>query len=194
MNETLPETAVLSLREIYSDRPDARLDRVRPGDAERLNARIRGASPNSIVVFDLHGLQYLGYSFSKHTLRKALKARNDGAFGERRIMMVTEMDEVFLEGLNDALEQGHILVYVAPNMESLGSTGTLIGAKSEPLRETFQVLLAQAPVSTGTVANALHITPQNAKNRLDRLANMGLIVREKVASETGGHEWINSVL
>lgn len=194
MSSCLSALRMLRLAEIYNDRTDRRLDRPQDDDFERLKRSILETPENGLVFIDARGLQYLGYSFSKHTIRKALLSQvGENAFGRRRFALVSALDETFLDGLNDALAQRKLLMYVIEDPDVFGRSGILIGAPHEALRETFNALLGRSPTTTGDLARMLDTTPQNAKNRLDRLEEFGLVVRKKVVSETGGHEWLNYI-
>jgi Fic family protein len=155
---------------------------------------VRETAAEAIVAFDLRGIKYLGYSYAKPTVRKILKRRNRGEYGERRLFLISQIDDLFLEGIHAALKEEKLIMHVSPSPSGLGRDGRLIGKATQALNETFDVLLRRAPITTGGLANCLDISPQNAKNRIDRLLEMGIVAREKVQSSTGGYEWLNRVL
>jgi len=159
-----------------------------------LDDLVRKDTTDATVAFDLRGVKYLGYSYAKPTIRKILKRRNRGEYGERRLFLVSQIDDLFLEGIRAALREEKLVMHVAPSPPDIGRDGQLIGRATQALNETFEVLLRHAPITTGELANYLDTYPQNAKNRIDRLLEMGIVAREKVQSSTGGYEWLNRVL
>lgn len=179
---------------VFSEDFGDRLDLQGEEDGPKLDAKIRDAAPDALVVFNLHGVKYLGYSYSKPTIRKALERRNRGEYGGRRLVVISELDDQFLEGLSAALRERKLIMYAAPSSEAIGREGKLIGRESDVLSETFKALLRKAPVTTGTLSQYLNTSPQNVKNRIDRLEKMGIVEREKIKSETGGYEWLNRIV
>lgn len=172
----------------------ARLDLQGEDDALILDERIRRTPNDALIAFRLQGVEYLGYSYAKPTIREALKERNAGTYGERRFFLISEVDESFLEGIHAALREEGLFMYVSPSQEAVGSKGRLIGKATDALSETFEVLLQLGPSTTGEIASAIDTSPQNAKNRIDRLSAMGVVDREKVKSPSGGEEWLNRIV
>ena len=161
------------------------------GQLEKL---VEQAVPGSIVAFCLQGVEYLGYSYAKSTIRKMHLRALNGKCDKRRFVLVTQRDEMVLDGLDAALKEKKLAMYAAPSPEAIGREGFLLGRTTHALTETFDVLLQQSPVTTGELAGKLNMSPQNTKNRIDRLVGLGLATREKVASESGGYEWLNRVM
>jgi hypothetical protein len=148
---------------------------------------------DGILGLDLRDLRYLGYSYAKRTIRELLLRRNQGEYRDRRIFLIADRDPVFLEGLNDALV-GKGLFMLATSTPDPLTQPWLVGDVSPAIQETFEQLVRSGPVATGSLAKQLGQSPQNTKNRLDRLYAMGLLQREKVTSPTGGLEWENRIL
>lgn len=186
MAAPLPDLAVVALRGLYSDRA-GRLDVFHDGDDRRLRDAVSDAADDAAapVALDLHGLVYLGYSFAKHTVVRLLHDA-DGP-----VVAVGPDDPTFLDGLADALTYGRAALYLAPTPRDVGRSGRAIGATTPTLDETFRVLLRLGPLGTGDLAAELDTSPQNAKNRVDRLVELGLATRLKVSSPSGGMEWLN---
>lgn len=189
MTTVLPEVALVDLRDVFGR---DRLDRVQDQDFVALDEAIRDAAPLSLVGFDLRSLKYLGYSFAKRTIRKALKRRNADEYGERRLIIVSDQGRDFLDGLEAALRDQKLFMLMAPSPDALGQ-GRLIGAVPSYLEDTFNALRDLEEATTGTLARTIDESAQNTKNRLDQLYAMGLLRREKVPSPTGGMEWSNRI-
>ena len=182
MGTPLPDLRVVALRDVYPER-SGRLDVFRDGDDARLRDAVGdGSGP---VVLDLHGLVYLGYSFAKHTVVRFIHESG------RPVVAVGTYDPILLDGLVDALAYGRAALYLTPTRADIGRAGRALGAMTPPLTETFDTLLRLGPVGTGELAAELDTSPQNAKNRIDRLVELGLAARSKVSSPSGGTEWMN---
>lgn len=192
MTTVLPEVTVVDLHELYA--PRTRLDKPQENDLNRLDRAVRDQPPGGVVVLNLRQLEYLGYSFVKQTIRKVLRRRNAGEYGERQIVLVAEMDPEFLDGTETALEEKKLFTLVVPEPGSLRQdpqAGELLGAAPSYLEETFRTLQELEEATTGELARAINQSVQNTNNRLKRLEEMGLARREKVASPSGGREWQN---
>jgi hypothetical protein len=190
MRANLPELTQIDLRELaLSDH----LDQQGEEHAIKLDQIIRGTPKDAVIGFDLRGLKYIGYSYAKRAIRETLLRRNAGIYGDRRIILLSKKDADFLEGLSTALDQQGLFMLVSSDDTSLGDSW-LIGDVPAYLQETFQQLRQSSPVPTGTLARILDQSPQNTKNRVDRLVEMGLVRREKQVSPTGGLEWVNWIL
>lgn len=180
----------LNFRDIYGL---SRLDNQGEEHWPRLDMLIREQPGTSLVAFDLRGLEYLGYSYAKPTIRRVLLQRNKGEYGERRMFLVADQGPKFLDGIEAALREKELFMLVAPSLDRPVEAGWLIGLIPDYVRATFDVLRSQAPIPTGKLAEAIGQSPQNTKNRLDRLQNMGLLRREKIPSPSGGLEWLNQI-
>ncbi len=190
MKTTLSEFARISLRDLTST---DRLDRQGDEHFERLERAILGTHRSAVIALDLRELDYIGYSYTKRVLREVLMQRNEGKYDDRRFFIVADQGDEFLEGLEAALLDKKLFMMVTGDIEDL-KEARLIGAVPDYLEETFKILLRVAPIPTGSLAKLLDQSPQNTKNRLDRLFEMGLLRREKEVSPTGGLEWVNWVL
>lgn len=189
MITVLPEVAVVDLQELF-DR--ARLDRVEEGDFAALDRAIQDQPSGAVVALDLRKLEYLGYSFAKRTIRRALKRRKVGEYDERQLIVAADQGREFLDGLQTALHEQKLFMLVVPGPESL-EKGRLLGAAPAYLEDTFKALLELGEATTSELASSIAQSVQNTKNRLDRLHEVGLLRREKVPSASGGREWKNRV-
>jgi hypothetical protein len=135
----------------------------------------------------------IGKAYSKPTIRKAVQDCMAGAYENRRMYIISEPDEQFLDGLSAALKEERLTVYAVPEEEDIGKRGFLLGAITDAIRETFEVILRWGPLTTGDLAKSLDTSPQNAKNRVDRLVKKKLATREKVPDDTGGKVWLNRI-
>ena len=186
MGSPLPDLDAVTLRDVYPGRA-GRLDLYHDGDDRRLQDAVRDATEDGAapVVLDLHGLVYLGYSFAKHTVVRLLHG------ADRPVVATGPDDPTFLDGLEDALAYGKAALYLAASVSDIGRLGRVLGATTPALSQTFDVLLRLGPLGTGELAAELDTSPQNAKNRVDRLVQLGLASRSKVSSPSGGVEWWN---
>lgn len=192
MTTVLPEVAVIDLHELYA--PRTRLDKPQEDDLGRLDEAVRDQASGAVVALDLRQLEYLGYSFVKQTIRKILRRRNAGEYGERQIVLVAEPDPEFLDGTETALKEKKLFALVVPEPGVLRKdpqAGELLGAAPSYLEETFRTLRDLEEATTGQLARAIDQSVQNTNNRLKRLEEMGLVRREKVSSPSGGREWRN---
>lgn len=188
MNRTLPEFSPIRLRNEFG-RSSLALEGEEHGPL--LDSAIRQRPENAVIAVDLRGLEYLGYSYAKATVRAALLRRIRGEYEQRQILLVSDQGDAFLDGLVRALRDKKLFMAVLQSLDSPLAKADLIGDVPGYIKATFKELARTAPVSTGSLARALGESAQNTKNRLDRLQEMGLLKREKVASPTGGLEWLN---
>lgn len=187
---TLADCRTIALRDAFGEE---RLDRQGEEHWPRLDQLIREEPRDAVIALDLRGLLYVGYSYAKATIRRTLQRRAAGDYAERRLFLVADQGNLFLDGIEAALEQAGLFALVTDAPDAAVDRGRLIGAVPDYIRSTFDTLRRIAPVTTGALAREIDQSPQNTKNRLDRLYAMGLLRREKVPSPTGGLEWLNRV-
>jgi len=172
---------------------EERLDTQGEVHRDFIDDAIRAMPSHATVALDLRGVDYLGYSYSKRALREILFRRNEGAYGERKLFLIADQGMDFIDGLEAALRERKIFALVAPSPDTLEGAH-LVGEVPDYIAETFDIVRRHGPIATGSLAKLIGQSPQNTKNRLDRLAEMGLLKREKQPSPTGGLEWINRIL
>jgi len=170
-----------------------RLDKQGEAHRDVLDEAIRSTRPGAVVALDLRGVDYLGYSYAKRAIREVLLRRSENAYGERKLFIVADQGPDFIDGLEAALRERRMFTLVASSADSLDGA-QLIGDVPDYIAETFELVRRHGPVATGSLAKMIGQSPQNTKNRLDRLAEMGVLHREKQASPTGGLEWVNRIL
>lgn len=171
----------------------SRLDNQGEDHSLFLDQFIREQPNNSIIALDLRGLKYLGYSYAKATIRQVLLRRNAGEYCGRRLFLVADQGQQFLDGINAALSEKELFMLVSSNLEHPTKACFFVGSIPDYVQSTFEVLRSHEPIPTGKLAHLINQSPQNTKKRLDRLHSMGLLRREKVPSPSGGLEWLNYI-
>lgn len=156
-----------------------------------VNNFINQLPADTVVALDLRGLGYFGYSYAKQTIRRVLRRRNEGKYAQRQFFLVSDQGEDFLDGLTAALREEGMFMLVSPNAINPLESGQIIGDIQDYIKATFDVICQKSPISTGNLGKIAGQSPQNMKNRLDRLYAMGLLCREKIPSPSGGLEWVN---
>jgi len=190
MESILPNISVLDFRDEFGE---AVLYDGGEEDLLAIDRFIRSQPEDAVIAFDLRGLDYVGYSYAKPTIRTPLR-RQDGEYENRRIILLTEETGDFLEGIEAALVEEEMAVLVTDNIDDPLSSIEPIGHVRNHLLETFHVVKQIAPATTAEVASELEQSVQNTNNRLRSLGDLGLIRREKVDSPSGGKVWKVRVL
>lgn len=186
MPRYLPDHALIVLNSLYKEKQGS-LDVFSPSDQVRFDEETCSAG-TPVVALDISGLDYFGYSFAKHTIGHSISRVPQAP----AVFAFPDRGDHFLEGIADGLHKVGVALYVTDSIGEAPAKGRLIGKVTQPLTEVFDLLLRRGPTSTGEIATALDITAQNAKNRVDRLIQSKLATRDKQASASGGHEWINT--
>lgn len=169
-------------RELYRDYERAGKD---------VEAYLRRSAPG-MVALDFRGIKFLGYSYAKSTVVRALRLASSGEIEDLRVIAITDSG-LSLEELEVALERFDLALIVLSSGEEEYAEGIIVGKLPEYLRSTWDVLAGLGPSTTAEVAEKIGESLQNTNQRLKRLNTMGLISREKVMSPTGGREWLNKV-
>jgi len=193
MTSVLPDIRILDFREVF----DAEVLYDGSQGEEHLleiGRHIRSQPDGVVVAFDLRNLEYIGYSYSKPTIRTPLRRQNAGEYGKRRIILLSEERGEFLEGIEAALNEEDMAVLVTESVDTPLDNLEPIGHIKNHLLETLQVVKEVSPATTARVASRLDQSLQNANNRLRSLDDLGLIRREKVDSPSGGKKWQVRVL
>ena len=150
---------------------------------------IRACPERCRVAFDLRKLDWIGYSYTKATVRASLRRRASGEYGERKIVLFAPAEADYLEEISDALADGDMAVLALPYPEASFSEGTILGELPDHLRDTLAALEKSGPVTTAALAETIDQSVQNTNHRLRTLDDLGLIQRERVVSPSGGHEF-----
>lgn len=150
------------------------------------------AYPGSLIVMDLSGIRFLGYSYSKATFVPAIRMATSDPEGGARVVAYAD-DGLDLGELVDALEKFKQALILLESPAGSPGDGRILGAMPEHLRETWAVLAGHNGATTAEVASLLSETLQNTNQRLKRLDEAGLIRRERVTSPSGGWEWKNKM-
>jgi len=160
----------------------------------KIGRHVKAKPEGTVVAFDLRDLEYIGYSYAKPTIRTPLRRQSTGEYGKRRLILLAERREDFLDGVEAALKEKDMAVLLADSTEDPLDGIEPLGHVKDHLLKTFHVVKEVGPATTAQIASDLEESPQNANNRLRSLDDLGLIRREKVDSESGGKEWQVRVL
>lgn len=193
MTSALPDIRSLDFREAFSSK--ILYDGTQGEEHLREISRFISSQPDgAVAAFDLRDLEYIGYSYAKPTIRTPLRRQNVGEYGDRRIILLAEERDEFLEGIEAALKEEDMAVLVADSAEDPLDSIEPLGHIKDHLLETFHDVKEAGPATTAQVSSRLDQSLQNANNRLRSLDDLGLIRREKVDSTSGGKEWQVRVL
>lgn len=135
------------------------------------------------LTIDFDGVDVMNISFADEFLGKFLTSHD---FSE-------EDNTVKVTGLNTD-NQYSILVCVERRQTHVvvrEQSGGLILLGNDPiLRDTFEHSLRLGPFKANRLADAMGLSPQNANNRLKRLAAVGALRRRQITGSTrGGREY-----
>jgi hypothetical protein len=168
--------------------------RAKNKDFPEIDIQIQQSSSN-IIVFDVSKLEYLGYSYSKQTMRRALRKLIANKYGRKFFLLKAPADKILLEGLVSALREESLFMIQFESESSYphsfnvigGSKSTSKGELSDrSVRTTLGHIMRSGEIYTNELAKKMKITPQNCNNRLKLLQHLHFIEREKTVSPTGG--------
>ena len=147
------------------------------------------ASPGALCVLDFAGITFLGYSYSNATVAASIPVAQDvGA----RVVVYADCD-LDLDELSEALVQFKRSVTVLDTPDGAPADGRVVGFLPDHLRDTWTTLADKGETTTADLATALGESLQNTNQRLKKLDDAGLIVRNRVTSPSGGWEWKNNL-
>ena len=147
------------------------------------------ASPGTLCVLDFSGITFLGYSYSKAAVAAPIPVAQDV---DARIVVYAD-DALDLDELSEALAQFKRSVTLLDAPDGSPAQGRVIGFLPDHLQETWSTLAAKGETTTADLATALGESLQNTNQRLKKLDDAGLIVRNRVTSPSGGWEWKNNL-
>jgi STAS-like domain of unknown function (DUF4325) len=150
---------------------------------EDLERQLRNATDQEALVVSFSGVEAVTISFADEFVGRLIAARESGDTPDVAIVFVGMNPEV-QEALDICLERRKA---VALSLQ--GKKLSLLGGE-EFLGETLDAARKLRSFRAIKLAEALEITPQNANNRLKRLASAGVLVRKRTAPEGGGKEFV----
>jgi hypothetical protein len=177
-------------------------------DFPKLDAWLKAIRRNQPVIFDLNGLEYIGYSYAKQTIRRSLQKLFDGKYDASAIWLRYDGDDVKtkLDGISYALfERGITCILENAAKSSYQLIGYLIYEESmfdtvkdrnkrEKMRAIMELLLKKKELYTNEVAKKLVLKLPYCNRLLDELTAMRLITRVKEASPSGGPIYLNQIM
>lgn len=159
--------------------------------ATRSNARegrgvlddiVAGAKVGTDLTIDFTSVTAMTYSFTDEFLGKFVSTLD--AANQEITLKVTGLNVENTEAVSISLERRETQVAV------LEADGTLKLVGSPPLAEAFQAALELGEFKANDLAQRLSISPQNANNRLKRLAAVGALRKTRTTSAPrGGKEF-----
>lgn len=168
---------------------------------EWLSARDR----SSTVLLDLSRVEFIGYSYAKQTVRRALQKLMDRSYPVSSIVLRYDGEDykTRLDGLGYALNERRMTCLLQlPRTDD----ATLIGylgfqdhafestkdrKKREKMQAVMNNLVQKKALYTNEVAKSLNLKLPYCNRLLDELSGMRLLHRVKETSPTGGPIYLN---
>jgi DNA-binding MarR family transcriptional regulator len=148
----------------------------------QLLKQIEAGSTDDTAIVDFEGLQAMTFSFADEFIGKLLALREADLTPPVGIV-VTGLAQDPLETIELVLERRSLplVLQEKDGARLLGDDGHLTA--------TYDVALLLGTFKASEIAEQLGITPQNANNRLKKLAGAGAVRRQRASSERGGKEF-----
>jgi hypothetical protein len=155
---------------------------------KELDDLLSQTQPGDTTVIDATGVEVFDYSFANELFGKSLL--KFGVEYPGRFLIVSGLTDYTRENLANALESLNLAM-----IERRKQKLQIIGKIHQSYKETFQAILkAKDSVSANTLKDQLEINLTAANERLTKLANMGLVRREKATSTAGREQFLYTVL
>lgn len=151
---------------------------------EDLEKAIKRLSPGEVSEVSFKGVQAATISFADELIGRLMSARASQDLPEVAILL-THLNNELLEAIQVCLERRELVA-----AQAKGRDVSLLGKVDPHLEKTFQVAYELGEFTASDLADHLGITPQNANNRLKKLTDAGIIIRERRDPDGGGKEFI----
>ncbi len=152
--------------------------RVRPD----IDAALRATREKDALLIDFDGMEVVSHSFADEVIAIPLSRLIAGEYGEKYLVVRIDRDDI-CEDLGSALRKRSLaLLRLRRNGRKHWD---VLGALSEELRETLELIAREGPASTGELAQRLELKLQACSNRVVELGRLRLIRRERVEGERG---------
>lgn len=153
---------------------------------DRLDEELAGKKRVDLTI-DFAGVTAMTFSFTDEFLGKFLSTLD--TVDSELTVKVTGLNSENAEAVAVCLERRDTPVAV------LAASGVIALVGDPMLSETFEKSLALGEFRANELADAMSITPQNANNRLKRLAACGALRRTRTSGGTrGGKEFVYSAV
>ena len=178
---------------------------VEHSDLRKLEQELARFRPDSPAVFDLNGVEFLGYSYAKQTIRRSFKRFLDGQYKLSAIVLQYDGDDygVRLDGVRAALAEQNLTIWLLVGDQWIPfgylSTDGIKDSDKEKrkkakMKDILDLLKRTGECATNEISSSLGLSLQNANHLLQELAYMHLIDRRKVSSPTGGPLFVNKMV
>ena len=89
-------------------------DQAEHQDFPKIDGLLKALPLNTIVVFDLNNLEFLGYSYAKQTIRRSFRNFLEGNYKVRVIVLAYDGDdsEGLLDGVRAALAEQNLTMWL----------------------------------------------------------------------------------
>jgi hypothetical protein len=149
---------------------------------EDVERQLKRAPSVDAITISFAGVEAVTVSFADEFVGRLISERASGDLPDVAIALA-DMNADVEEALDVCLERRKAVALAIK-----GKKRVLMGG-DEFLAETLQVALKLRSFRATELAETLNITPQNANNRLKKLASSGALVRKRTAPEGGGKEF-----
>ncbi len=174
-------------------------------DYVELNQTLERTPQDTVGVFDLNGLEFLGYSYAKQTIRRSFKRLLAGDYRIKTIVLKYDGDdfEELLDGVRAALVEQDLTMWLSVRNRwipfgYLSTEGDNEAEKEKrkkaKMKDILDLLKRNGEYATNEISLRLGLSLQNANHLLQELADMHLIDRRKVSSPTGGPLFVNKMV
>lgn len=174
-------------------------------DYAKLNRSLKRMERDSVGIFDLNGLEFLGYSYAKQTIRRCFRRLLEGDYRIKTIVLKYDRNdyEDLLDGVRAGLAEQDLTMWLSVGTKWIPfgylSTDGEKEAETEKrkkakMKDILVYLRAKRECATNEISDALDLSLQNANHLLQELAKMRLLERSKVSSPTGGPLFVNRMV
>ena len=174
-------------------------------DFRKLEQELERFPRDTLCVFDLNGIEFLGYSYAKQTIRRSFRRFLDGQYRFRAIVLKYDRDDydVLMDGVRAALAERNLTMWLSVGAQWIPfgylSTEGIKDADKEKrkkakMKDILDLLKKTGECATNEISSSLGLSLQNANHLLQELAYMHLIDRRKVSSPTGGPLFVNKMV
>ena len=150
---------------------------------QEIEGLLEKAKADDIVIVDLSGVEVMDYSFSNEVFCKLI-SRVPKEYSGRHLVLKS-VSEYVKENLDPALRDLKLMAFVMQD-----SSWFLIGNSKPTDIETLKALEELGSAELATLAKKLDISVNACSNRLNKLAEQGLIKKSEVDKPLGNEKYL----
>jgi hypothetical protein len=149
---------------------------------------IKKTPASELIIFDISDLKFIGYSYSKQTIRRALQTLINKYYGERSFLVYSSSKEQCAELDSCLREESLLMIASTGDIQCFYNDYFLIGKFSLQESSIIKEIIEKKQVTSAEISELFSVSQQVASNILKKLAD-NRVIRRIEPNDRSGNVW-----